>query len=124
MYLCILYDLVKGARTNGDLRLIEGSHNRTGRVEVFIELNNTWGTICDDGWNDQNAQIVCRQLGLGTTGTAILGFSPNAPSSVPIWLDNVKCNGFESRLIDCVHNGLGNHNCDHHKDVGVTCYGS
>ena len=105
---------------NGSLRLIGGSNNSTGRVEIFIESNNTWGTICDDGWDDQDAQVVCRQLG-GTTGTAISRFSPNASPNVTIWLDNVNCNGLESRLIDCQHNGLGNHNCDHNDDAGVAC---
>ena len=109
------------ATYNGSLRLIGGSNYRTGRVEIFIEPNNTWGTVCDDNWDDQNAQVVCRQLGLGTDGTAILGFSLNASPSVPIWLDNVNCNGLESRLIDCQHNGIGNHNCDHRKDAGVIC---
>jgi len=112
---------VTEARTNGSLRLTGGSNYRTGRVEIFIEPNNTWGTICDDGWNDQNARVVCRQLGLGSSGTAKLGFSPNASPSVPIWLDNVICNGRESRLIDCQHNGIGKHNCDHRKDAGVIC---
>ena len=111
------------AATNGNLRVIGGSNYRTGRVEIFIEPNNTWGTICDDGWDDQDAQVVCRQLGLGTTGTAILGFSPNASPDVPIWLDDVNCNGLESRLIDCQHSGPGNHACSHHNDAGVTCQG-
>ena len=113
------------ATYNGKLRLIGGSNNRTGRVEIFIEPNNTWGTVCDDGWDDRNAQVVCRQLGLGYTGTAVSGFSPNASSSsAPIWLDNVNCNGFESRLIDCQHNGVGSHNCNHNKDAGVNCEGT
>ena len=116
-----LCTLVAQARTNGNLRLTAGSNNKTGRVEIFIELNNTWGTVCDDGWDDHYAQVVCRQLGISDTGVAIIGFSPNASSNVPIWLDNVNCNGSESRLIDCQHNGLGIHNCDHHKDAGVIC---
>ena len=80
--------------------------------------------MCDDGWGDQNAQVVCRQLGLGATVTAILVFLPNVSTSIPIWLNNVNCNRLESRLIDYRHNGVGNHtNCDHYKDAGVTCEG-
>ena len=99
-----------------------GSNYRNGRVEIFIEPNNTWGTVCSDSWDDRDAQVVCRQLGLGTNGgTALLGFSPSAPLLVPIWLNNVNCNGSESRLIECQHKGLGNHSCDHDKDVFITC---
>ena len=38
-----------------------------------------------------------------------------------IVLDDLQCTGSESRLIDCPHNGLGNHNCDHSDDAGVRC---
>ena len=38
-----------------------------------------------------------------------------------IWLDNVQCNGTETRLIDCHSTPLGQHNCDHHEDIGVHC---
>ena len=38
-----------------------------------------------------------------------------------IVLDDLQCTGSESRLIDCPHNGLGNHNCDHTDDAGVRC---
>ena len=39
----------------------------------------------------------------------------------PILLDNLLCTGSELRLIDCPHNGLGNHNCRHSDDAGVRC---
>ena len=38
-----------------------------------------------------------------------------------IVLDDLRCTGSESRLIDCPHGGLGNHNCDHSQDAGVRC---
>ena len=38
-----------------------------------------------------------------------------------IILDNLQCTGTESRLVNCRHNGLGNHNCDHSEDAGVRC---
>ena len=38
-----------------------------------------------------------------------------------IWLDDVQCNGTETRLIDCPARALGTHNCGHTEDAGVRC---
>ena len=38
-----------------------------------------------------------------------------------IALNNVHCNGNESTLLNCSHNGLFVHNCDHSKDASVQC---
>ena len=55
--------------TDGDIRLIDGSNELEGRVEVCVD--GVWGTVCSDLWGTEESSVACRQLGFSQTGTVI-----------------------------------------------------
>ena len=50
----------------GDVRLRAGTDPSNGRVEIC--QYRTWGAVCSDGWYDNAARVVCRQLSYGSEG--------------------------------------------------------
>ncbi|XP_027505270.1 neurotrypsin-like isoform X2 [Corapipo altera] len=100
------------------LRIVGGKESFEGRVEVYHD--GKWGTICDDQWDDRDAEVVCRQLGLSGTPKA-LSWAHYGQGSGPILLDEVQCSGNELSLDQCKKSDWGQQNCDHIEDAGVSC---
>ena len=100
------------------LRLSGGSSYHEGRVEV--NYNYEWGTVCDDGWDDADAGVVCRQLGFGSSGIAIKS-TEYGQGSGNKWPNIVLCNGSEPNLARCGINVTTS--CRHTKNARVSCRG-
>ena len=103
-----------------EVRLLNpnGGSNIGGRVEVNYE--GAWGTVCGNGWDASDGEVVCRMLGYpDLRATGILGGGTGS-----IMLDNVNCAGGEKSLAECQHDGWEKHNCSHSMDVAVVCNNS
>ncbi|XP_078088716.1 CD5 antigen-like [Mustelus asterias] len=100
------------------VRLVNGSNMCSGRVEVY--RNSIWGSVCDNGWDVNAANVVCSILNCGTAlsadRAAFYGEGTEA-----IWPYDVSCDGTESTLDQCTAKLWVGNNCSHRKEAGVTC---
>uniref|UniRef100_A0A3Q2XYF2 SRCR domain-containing protein n=1 Tax=Hippocampus comes TaxID=109280 RepID=A0A3Q2XYF2_HIPCM len=117
-----MYPFPTAPADDGDVRLVNGGGSTcSGRVEIF--QRGRWGTVCDDDWGLNDAQVVCRQMGCGRALEAPME-ARFGPGGDPIWMDDVECTGSEAKLGECQHSGIGLHNCRHTEDAGVVCEGN
>ncbi|XP_019132960.2 deleted in malignant brain tumors 1 protein isoform X2 [Larimichthys crocea] len=100
------------------VRLVGGADRCAGRVELWRD--GRWGTVCDDQWDLQDANVVCAQLGCGyaleVTGQG--GSFP--PGRGPVYLDELNCTGKEKNLWACP-DAQDEPDCGHKEDAGVIC---
>ena len=103
------------------IRLAGRSSHNQGRVEVYY--NGEWGTVCDDGWDNADATVVCRQLGFYSSARAY-GSAAYGQGTGPIWLSRLSCIGNEPSLTECSQLSVGTKICTHSDDASVYCYGN
>ena len=86
-----------------------------------ICYNGVWGTVCDYGWNQVDANVVCRQLGFNYQRALPTNNSHFGDGEDPVLLENVRCNQIHSNLSQCVDfQHIGALRCCMHT-AGVIC---
>ncbi|KAI4898978.1 hypothetical protein NFI96_008519, partial [Prochilodus magdalenae] len=101
-------------------RLTDGFHLCSGRVEVLH--GKTWGTVCDADFDQQDAEVVCRELGCGFP-VEVLGGAAFGRGEGQVWSEEFQCRGSESQIHSCATSPSLKHSCSHDSDVGLVCAG-
>ena len=105
-----------------------GSSEKEGYVEV-LSSNGQWGGVCDDEFDINDADVICRMLGHHSAIAALASSSADdlygtAPSGDNFVLDELNCHGNEDSVFDCPHNGEWENNCKKEEIAGVICSSS
>ena len=87
-----------------------------------VQHNGVWGTVCDYGWDLNDAHVVCSQLGFSKANAALYD-AFYGQGTGRIWLDNLNCVGTEWTIGNCSHRGWGSYYyyCSHGHDASVKC---
>uniref|UniRef100_A0A8C1ZTA9 SRCR domain-containing protein n=1 Tax=Cyprinus carpio TaxID=7962 RepID=A0A8C1ZTA9_CYPCA len=109
-----------GVVCSGKLRLVDGLHLCSGRVEMFRAEG--WGSVCDAVFDQQDAEVVCRELDCGAP-VQVLGAAAFGKGKGRVWSEEIQCRGSESQIDVCSRSSSQKHSCSHDNDVGVICSG-
>ncbi|XP_002737450.1 semaphorin-5A-like [Saccoglossus kowalevskii] len=104
------------------LKLTGSSTYGEGILEIYDNIRDEWGTICDTDFSSHDANIACRQMGFSGSAVGTPTITPISDTSYPILLSNVECTGSEVTLTTCTHNGWREvTGCSHDDDVALKC---
>ncbi|XP_049909709.1 antigen WC1.1-like [Epinephelus moara] len=99
------------------VRLVDGTSLCSGRLEV--KSNQRWSSVCEADFDQQDAEVVCRELGCGAP--SVLQGALYGEAEAPMWTKEFQCGGHESALLDCRSSGSDRNTCSPGKAVGLTC---
>ena len=80
----------------------------------------SWGPICADHWGINEAQVVCRELGLDAAIANYQGLQVSKNTQEG-FLRDVQCEGNESSIFLCPGSNLGVHECNSTRSAVVRC---
>ncbi|KAL1275648.1 hypothetical protein QQF64_035271, partial [Cirrhinus molitorella] len=99
------------------VRLVGGSHC-SGRLEILHD--QTWMSVCDAAFDQQDAEVVCRELDCGAP-VQVLGAAAFGKGDTQMWTQEIQCRGNESQIHLCPTSPSHKNNCSHDNDVGLVC---
>uniref|UniRef100_A0A9J8D8U0 Si:ch211-161n3.5 n=1 Tax=Cyprinus carpio carpio TaxID=630221 RepID=A0A9J8D8U0_CYPCA len=99
------------------LRLTKNS-SCSGRLEILH--NQTWMSVCDAAFDQQDAEVVCRELDCGAP-VQVLGAAAFDKGDAQMWTQEIQCRGNESQIHLCTTSPSHENNCSHDNYQGMLC---
>ncbi|XP_039523827.1 deleted in malignant brain tumors 1 protein-like [Pimephales promelas] len=100
-----------------EVRLVGGSRC-SGRLEILDD--QSWVSVCDAAFDQQDAEVVCRELDCGAP-VQVLGEDAFGKGDAQMWTQEIQCRGNESQIHFCSKTPSHKHNCSYDNDVGLVC---
>ncbi|XP_073693828.1 antigen WC1.1-like [Garra rufa] len=100
-----------------EVRLV-GDSRCSGRLEIFHD--QTWMSVCDAAFDQQDAEVVCRELDCGAP-VQVLGTAAFGKGDTQMWTQEIQCRGNESQIHLCPTSPSYENNCSHEYSVGLMC---
>ncbi len=101
------------------VRLVGGSRC-SGRLEILHD--QMWMSVCDAVFDQQDAEVVCRELDCGAP-VQVLKAATFDKGDTQMWTQEIQCRGDESQIHLCPTSLPHKYNCSHDNDVGLVCAG-
>ncbi|XP_042356648.1 LOW QUALITY PROTEIN: scavenger receptor cysteine-rich type 1 protein M130-like [Plectropomus leopardus] len=109
------------AAVDYSVRLVGGTSLCSGRLQVKSnqsdQFNQRWSSVCEDDFDLQDAEVVCRELGCGAP--SVLQGGLYGEVEAPMWTKEFQCEGHESALLDC--RSSERNTCSPGRAAGLTC---
>ncbi|XP_058628382.1 putative DMBT1-like protein [Onychostoma macrolepis] len=120
---CILNGVCHHGKSAGvicsDVRLVGGSRC-SGRLEILHD--QSWMSVCDAVFDQQDAEVVCRELDCGAP-VQVLGAAAFDKGDAQMWTQEIQCRGNESQIHLCPTSPSHENNCSHDNSVALVCAG-
>ena len=70
---------------------------------VMLFFNNSWNVVCDKGFTDMSAKVVCKELGFDD-GKAVVGSAYGKTYDLVLKNKSLICQGQEKDALECLQN--------------------